>query len=70
MQTPPDSESSDEELDLTKECHSIAHYIDDRPQMVAEMFSVIKGAKLKAMLPPVLKVGVPESYPNLKKKLV
>lgn len=51
-------ESSEEELDLTKECHPIGYYINDRPEMINQMFSVIKGNKLKAMLPPILKVKV------------
>ncbi|KAL0272118.1 UNVERIFIED_CONTAM: hypothetical protein PYX00_005210 [Menopon gallinae] len=50
-----DLESSEEELDLTKECHPIGYYMNDRAEMINQMFSVIKGIKLKAMLPPILK---------------
>lgn len=30
--------------------------MNDRAEMINQMFSVIKGVKLKAMLPPILKV--------------
>lgn len=51
-----DLESSEEELDLTKKCHPIGYYLNDRAEMINQMFSVIKGNKLRAMLPPILKV--------------
>lgn len=57
-----DIESSEEELDLTKECHPIGYYINNREEMINQMFSVIKGNKLKAMLPPILKVNTGHIY--------
>jgi hypothetical protein len=43
-------------VDLSEELHPIAYYINDREEMINQMFSVIRGDKLRAMLPPVLKV--------------
>ena len=47
-----DSEGSD--LDLGKEMFPISHYVNDREEMIAQVFSVIKGDKLRSMLPPFL----------------
>ena len=47
-----DSEGSD--LDLNKEMYPISHYVNDREEMIAQVFSVIKGKKLRSMLPPYL----------------
>ena len=41
-------------MDLGKELHSIGHYINDKEEMIRQVFSVIKGKKLRAMLPPFL----------------
>jgi hypothetical protein len=43
-------------VDLCEELHPIGYYINDREEMINQMFSVIKGDKLRAMLPPILKV--------------
>lgn len=43
-------------MDLNEELHPIGYYINDREEMINQMFSVIKGSKLRAMLPPILKV--------------
>jgi len=43
-------------VDLNEELHPIGYYINDREEMINQMFSVIKGSKLRAMLPPILKV--------------
>merc|ERR1711874_932766 len=48
------SDSSDEDLDLEKELYPISHYINDREEMITQVFSVLKGKKLKSMLPPFL----------------
>ena len=51
------SESSSEEdsdMDLQKELYPISHYANDREEMINQVFSVIKGNKLKSMLPPFL----------------
>ena len=42
-------------MDLSKELHSIGHYLKDREEMINQVFSVIKGAKLEAMLSSTLK---------------
>lgn len=47
-----DSEGSD--LDLSKEMYPISHYVNDREEMITQVFSVIKGNKLRSMLPPFL----------------
>ena len=51
-----DGSISDEE-DLDKELHPISHYIetDDREEMLIQVFKVIRGPKLRAMLTSVLK---------------
>lgn len=47
--------SGDEVIDLDEEMHPIGYYINDREEMINQMFSVIKPDKLRAMLPPILK---------------
>ncbi|XP_069694513.1 enolase-phosphatase E1-like isoform X2 [Periplaneta americana] len=42
-------------MDLSEEIHPIGYYINDKAEMVNQMFSVIKESKLRAMLPPALK---------------
>ena len=48
------SDSEGEDLDLSKEMYPISHYVNDREEMIAQVFSVIKGNKLRSMLPPFL----------------
>ena len=43
-------------MDLDKELLPIGHYIKDRRQLVRQMFSSLKKAKVKSMLPDILKV--------------
>lgn len=45
-------------MDLNEELQPIGYYINDREEMINQMFSVIKGNKLRAMLPPILKVTI------------
>lgn len=40
----------DSDQDLGKELHPISYFINDREEMVNQIFSVIRGAKLRAML--------------------
>jgi hypothetical protein len=42
-------------MDLEKELHSIGHYINDPVEMIEQIFTVIKGPKLKAMLTSTLR---------------
>jgi len=49
-----DSSSDGSDMDLQKEMYPISHYVNDREEMINQVFSVIKGAKLKSMLPPFL----------------
>jgi hypothetical protein len=52
-----DAEDSGEgNIDLSEELHPLGYYINDREEMINQMFSIIKGDKLRAMLPPILKV--------------
>lgn len=37
-------------MDLEKELHPLGHYINEREEMLNQVFKVIKGPKLKAML--------------------
>lgn len=50
-----DSSSEADDVDLTKEMFPLRHYVNDRKEMIDQMFSVIYGSKLKKMLPPILK---------------
>lgn len=47
--------SESDDMDLDKELHPIGYYISDREEMLNQVFKVIKGAKLRAMLTSVLK---------------
>ena len=49
-----DSSSDESDMDLQKEMYPISHYVNDREEMINQVFSVIKGPKLKSMLPPFL----------------
>lgn len=44
------------DLDLDKELYPIGHYIKDRSELVKQMFASLKRAKVKSMLPDILKV--------------
>lgn len=37
-------------MDLDKELHPMGYYINDREEMINQVFKVIKGPKLRAML--------------------
>ena len=45
------SSGNGSDVDLSKELNSISHYINDKEEMIRQVFSVIKGKKL---LPPFL----------------
>merc|ERR1739848_500841 len=45
-----DDESSGSDMDLDKELHPLSYYLNDREEMINQVFKVIKGPKLKAML--------------------
>merc|ERR1711915_199555 len=49
-----DSSSDDSDTDLNKEMYPISHYVNDREEMINQVFSVIKGKKLRSMPPPFL----------------
>lgn len=51
------SGSEAEKIDISKEIHPLGYFINDREQMVEEMFSIIKEENLQKMLPPSLKVS-------------
>ncbi|XP_054276267.1 uncharacterized protein LOC128995313 isoform X1 [Macrosteles quadrilineatus] len=51
----PNSDSETEQVDLSKELYPLGYYINNREEMIEQMFSIIKGAKLKKMLPPILR---------------
>ncbi|XP_067135428.1 caspase activity and apoptosis inhibitor 1-like [Centruroides vittatus] len=48
-------DKDDDEMDLNKELYSIGHYINNKEELVNQLFSVIKSNDLKALLPPCLK---------------
>jgi len=45
-----DDENSGSDMDLDKELHPMGYYINDREEMINQVFKVIKGPKLRAML--------------------
>ena len=53
----PDVLGTEDEMDLDRKLYPMGHYLSDKATMLEQMFSIIRGEKLKAMLPPVLKVG-------------
>ncbi|XP_071538077.1 uncharacterized protein [Panulirus ornatus] len=53
-----DSESDGDNLDLNQKLYPLLHYVSDQEELVNQMFTTIRGSKLEAMLPPVLK-GIP-----------
>ncbi|RZF47214.1 hypothetical protein LSTR_LSTR004923 [Laodelphax striatellus] len=44
-----------EELNMNQELHPISHYINDREEMIKQMFNVVSERQLMKMLPPELK---------------
>ena len=44
------SGGSGSDYDLDKDLHPLSHYLNDREEMINQVFKVIKGRKLKAML--------------------
>ena len=42
-------------MDLSRELHPLGHYLKDREELLNQVFSIIKGAKLRAMLTSGLK---------------
>ncbi|XP_034239192.1 slender lobes-like protein [Thrips palmi] len=47
--------SGEESIDLSEKIYPIAHYINDREEMIQQVFSVMEKEKLNCMLPPILK---------------
>ena len=50
-----DSDMEENGLDLSNELHPIGHYVKDRQGLCDMLFNIVKGAKLAAMLPDILK---------------
>ncbi|CAF0830375.1 unnamed protein product [Didymodactylos carnosus] len=50
-----DNDSDGSMLNLNEELKSIGYYVKDRERMLSEMFRCVRGTKLQAMLPEVLK---------------
>jgi len=53
-ETSSESESDISDMDLDEEVHPISHYVNDRPEMITQVFATITGSKLRSMLPPSL----------------
>lgn len=47
--------SGDESIDLSEKMHPIAYYMNNRQEMMEQVFSVMEQEKLNCMLPPILK---------------
>ncbi len=63
-----DSDSDGSMLDLRENLKPIGAYIKDRERMLDEMLRCIKGKKLEAMLPDILKVFRNNFLFKIKKK--
>ncbi|XP_045613612.1 axoneme-associated protein mst101(2) [Procambarus clarkii] len=50
-----DSESEIDNLDLSQKLYPLSHYVSDQEELVNQMLATIRGSKLEAMLPPVLR---------------
>lgn len=51
-----DEEVSDsEQVDLSIELHPIKHYVDDKEEMIEQMFTSLGPTLIQNMLPPLLK---------------
>lgn len=46
----------DSDEDLTKELQPLAYHVSDRKRVLKEALKSLKGKRLEAMIPPVLKV--------------
>ncbi|KAG7172831.1 uncharacterized protein DDB_G0287625-like [Homarus americanus] len=53
-----ESESEGDNLDLCVKLYPLSHHVSDQDELVNQMFATIRGSKLEAMLPPVLR-GIP-----------
>ena len=51
-----DVSEHESDLDLERAVGAIGRYVDDREEMLEQMFRSISRTKLKAMLPEILKV--------------
>ncbi|XP_053645768.2 myb-like protein X [Cherax quadricarinatus] len=49
------SESEGNTLDLNQKLYPLSHYVSDQEELVNHMFTTIRGSKLEAMLPPILR---------------
>jgi hypothetical protein len=65
-----DNDSDGSMLDLREHLKPIGSYIRDRERMLDEMFRCIKGSKLQAMLPDILKVPLITDIPRFSVVLV
>lgn len=45
-----ETESSGSDMDIDKELHPLSYYLNDREEMINQVFKIIKGPKLRAML--------------------
>ena len=43
-------------MNLKRKLYPLGHYLSDKAALLEQMFGIIRGEKLKAMLPPALKV--------------
>ena len=50
-----ESDMEENGLDLSKELHPLSHYVKDRQMLLEILFGIVKGTKLAAMLPDILK---------------
>ena len=61
-----DSDTEENGLNLSTPLHSLSHYVKNREHLMEQVFSIVKGPKLHAMLPDKLKDAFSEEV--LKKK--
>jgi hypothetical protein len=52
----PATDDHADEFDLSKEIHPLMHYVEDKPRLLKEAFSILRGKRMDALIPAVLKV--------------
>jgi len=63
-----DSDVEEGGLDLTQPLYPLSHFIKDREKLMNEVFRVVRGAKLEAMLPDKLKTSFNSNNDELRRR--
>lgn len=63
-----DSDIEEGGLDLSRPLYPLSHFIKDREKLMGEVFRVVRGAKLDAMLPDKLKTSLNNNNDELRRR--